>query len=213
MCYEAAIDSAGGDEATLTKSLIISLEDATTNWYSRLPPRCIYSWQQLKDKFLLIFQGFQAELDTEEDFLSYAQREKETLPEFYRRFLQLKAQAPKVSDDQVIAQAIKALRAGPLHSHLVREGPKIVPKIYEQFAKFNKSKVQYFRKLKQQRKITKPDEALRPRYNDNQCNYLKPIQSIDSDSGRPPENWEKNFGGPLQERNPRVFDQRSPQYN
>jgi hypothetical protein len=73
MCYKAAIASAGGDEATLTKSLIISLEDAPANWYSRLPPRCIYSWQQLKDKFLLNFQGFQAELDAEEDFLSYAQ--------------------------------------------------------------------------------------------------------------------------------------------
>jgi hypothetical protein len=73
MCYKAAIASAGDDEATLTKSLIISLEDAPANWYSRLPPRCIYSWQQLKDKFLLNFQGFQAELDAEEDFLSYAQ--------------------------------------------------------------------------------------------------------------------------------------------
>jgi hypothetical protein len=73
MCYEATIASAGGDEATLTKSLIITLEDTTANWYSRLPPRCIYSWQQLKDKFLLNFQGFQAELDTEEDFLSCAQ--------------------------------------------------------------------------------------------------------------------------------------------
>jgi hypothetical protein len=45
MCYEAAIASAGGgDEATLTKSLI-----------------------------LLNIQGFQAKLDTEEDFLSRAQ--------------------------------------------------------------------------------------------------------------------------------------------
>jgi hypothetical protein len=55
MCYEVAIASTGGDETTLTKSLIISLEDAIANWYSRLPPRCIYSWQQLKDKFLLNF--------------------------------------------------------------------------------------------------------------------------------------------------------------
>jgi hypothetical protein len=55
MCYKAAIASAGGNEATLTKSLIISLEDATINWYSRLPPRCFYSWQQLKDRFLLNF--------------------------------------------------------------------------------------------------------------------------------------------------------------
>jgi hypothetical protein len=37
MCYEAAIASAEGDEATIAKSLIISLEDATVNWYSRVP--------------------------------------------------------------------------------------------------------------------------------------------------------------------------------
>jgi hypothetical protein len=55
MSYEAAIAFAGGDEATLTKSLIISLEDATVNWCSRLPPRCTYSWSQLKEKFLLNF--------------------------------------------------------------------------------------------------------------------------------------------------------------
>jgi hypothetical protein len=70
MCYEDVIASAEEDEATLAKSLIISLEDASANWYSRLPPRCIYSWQQLKENFLLNFQGFQAELDTKEDFLS-----------------------------------------------------------------------------------------------------------------------------------------------
>jgi hypothetical protein len=110
---------------------LISLEDAIAKWYSRLPPGCIYSWQQLKEKFLLNFQGFKAELETKEDFMSYAQREKETLPNFYRMFLQLKAQAPEVSDNQVIAQAIKALRAGPLHSHLAREWPKIVSKLYE----------------------------------------------------------------------------------
>jgi hypothetical protein len=82
MCYEATIASAGGVEVTLTKSLIISLEDAAANWFSRLPPKCIYSWQQLKERFLLNFQGFQVELDTKEDFFSCAQREKKTLPNF-----------------------------------------------------------------------------------------------------------------------------------
>jgi hypothetical protein len=57
MCYEAAIASAGGDEATLTKSFVISLEDAAANWYSRLPLRYIYSWQQLKEKFCSISRG------------------------------------------------------------------------------------------------------------------------------------------------------------
>jgi hypothetical protein len=87
MCYEAATASVGGNEATLAKSLIISLEGASANWYSRLPPKCIYSWQQLKEKFLLNFQCFQAELSTKEDFLSSGQHEKETLPNFYRMFL------------------------------------------------------------------------------------------------------------------------------
>jgi hypothetical protein len=152
MCYEATIASSSGDDATLVKSLIISLEGAAANWYSRLLPRCIYSWKQLKEKFLLNFQGFQAEFSTMEDFLSCAQYEKETLPNFYRRFLQLKAQAPEVSDDHVNAQAIKALCAGPIHGHLVRERPKTVAELYENFVKFIKSEVLHFRKLEQQRK-------------------------------------------------------------
>jgi hypothetical protein len=115
-----AITSTGGDDATLAKSLIISLEGVIANWYSRLPPRCIYSWQQLNEQFLLNFQGFQAELSTEENFMSCAQYEKETLPDFYRRFLLLKSEPPEVFDDQVITQAIKVVHVGPLHSYLVR---------------------------------------------------------------------------------------------
>jgi hypothetical protein len=69
----------------------------------------------------------------------------------------MKAQALKVSHDQVIAQAIKALCVGPLRSHLVREQTKIVPELYEQFTKFSKSEIQHFRKLEQHRKVLKPD--------------------------------------------------------
>jgi hypothetical protein len=43
MCYEAVIALAGGDEATLAKSLIISLEDTVAKKYSRLPLKFIYS--------------------------------------------------------------------------------------------------------------------------------------------------------------------------
>jgi hypothetical protein len=89
------------------------------------------------------------ELSTEEDFISCAQYEEETLPNFFRRFLQLQAQALKVSDDQVIAQASKALRARPLHSQLVREQLKIVVELYEDFAKCSKLVVLHFRKLEQ----------------------------------------------------------------
>jgi hypothetical protein len=55
MSYEAAIASSGGGDTTLTKSFIISLENAVANWYARLPPRSITSYAQFKEKFLVNF--------------------------------------------------------------------------------------------------------------------------------------------------------------
>jgi hypothetical protein len=43
------------------------------------------------------------------NFFSCQQYERETLPDFFRRFLQLKAQASEVLDEQAIMQAIKAM--------------------------------------------------------------------------------------------------------
>jgi hypothetical protein len=60
--------------------------------------------------------------------------------------------------------------------------------LYDQFAKFSKSEVQHFRKLEQQWKAAKPDEAPRARYDNNQCNYLRLVQSIDSDGCGPSVN-------------------------
>jgi hypothetical protein len=66
--------------------------------------------------------------------------------------------------------------------------------------------------LEQERKEPKNDEALRPtRYNNSRQHYTKHVNSIDFDSCGPPENWEKNFGTPPQERNQRAFDHRTNQ--
>jgi hypothetical protein len=77
MSYEATIALSGGDDTTLAKSFIISLMNAAANWYARLPLRSIASWAQLKEKFLVNFQGFHADLSTEEDFFSRANNMKE----------------------------------------------------------------------------------------------------------------------------------------
>jgi hypothetical protein len=74
------------------------------------------------------------------------------LPDFFHKFLWLKAQAPEVSDEQAITQAIKALRVGQLHSHLVREHPRTLEELYEEFQKFSRAEVLHFRKLDQQKK-------------------------------------------------------------
>jgi hypothetical protein len=135
------------------------------------------------------------------------------LPEFYRRFLQLKAHAPEVSDEQVIAQAIKALRVGPLHSHLVREWPKTMPELYDQFVKFSKSEIQHFCKLEQQQKVGKPDEAPRPCYSDSHDNYPKPVRNINPDSDGASQNWNKGYREPSHHSDSRTLNQRPLQSN
>jgi hypothetical protein len=122
--------------------------------------------------------------------------ERKNTPQFLPKVLIDEGSSLEVSDDQVIAQAIKALHVGPLHSHQVRERPKTVPEHYEQFTKFSKSEIQDFRKLEQQRKVSKPNEAPRLCSNENQRSYPKPIHDIDSDGCGPPENWEKFWNTP-----------------
>jgi chaperone required for assembly of F1-ATPase len=76
MSYEAAIALFGGDETTIAKSFIISLENAVANWHARLPLRSILSWAQLKEKFLVNFWGFQADVGTKEELFSCQQYER-----------------------------------------------------------------------------------------------------------------------------------------
>jgi hypothetical protein len=65
------------------------------------------SWAQLKENFLVNFQGFQADINTEEGSFSCQQYERETLQDFFYRFLRLKAQASEVSEELVTPEEIK----------------------------------------------------------------------------------------------------------
>jgi hypothetical protein len=69
------------------------------------------------------------------------------LLDFFCRFLQLKAHALEVSNEQAITQAIKALRTGQLHSHLVRERSRTLEELYDEFRKFSRVDVLHFHKL------------------------------------------------------------------
>jgi hypothetical protein len=110
-------------------------------------------------------------------------------------------------------EAIKALRVVQLHSYLVRECPRTLEELYDDFRKFNRSEVLYFYKLDQQRKNLKKNESTRPtKYTKSRGslvsfnNVHKQIHNIDSDRCRPPKNWKKNFGPPQAENRNIAFD-------
>ena len=67
MSFEAVVASAGGNETVLAKSFVIVAEGDTLAWYSMLRPGSIYSWENLRDKILMKFQGFATESLTSTD--------------------------------------------------------------------------------------------------------------------------------------------------
>jgi hypothetical protein len=147
MSYQVAVASSGGDDATMAKSFIIALEGPALTWYTRLPPLSIDSWRSLRDKFLLNFQGYRPDTDALAELSLCKQQEKETLREYYRKFLTLKSQLPSVDDQIAIHYAISGLRAGVLYSHCIRDPPKNLQELYQLFEKYARSKELHQRKV------------------------------------------------------------------
>jgi hypothetical protein len=110
--------------ATMAKSFIITLEAPTLTWYTRMLPLSIESWKGLHDKFLLNFQGYILDTDALAKLSLCKQQEKETLREYYKKFVTLKSQLPFVDDHIAIHYAISGLRIGVLYSHCIRDLPK-----------------------------------------------------------------------------------------
>ena len=109
MSYEAAVASAGGDDAILAKSFVIAAEGDALAWYSMLKPSTVYSWENLRDKILANFKGLTAQSLTSTDLFQCKQMQGETLHDYFRKFMQLKAKAPNVPDEIAIEAAIKGL--------------------------------------------------------------------------------------------------------
>ncbi len=55
--YESAIEAAHGDENTKAKVIHLALNSIARSWYFNLAANSIYSWEQLRDVFVLNFRG------------------------------------------------------------------------------------------------------------------------------------------------------------
>jgi hypothetical protein len=63
----------------LVKSFIIAADEAATQWYSLLSPGVIHGWDDLKQRILSNFQGFQCPELTESDLFLCKKKDKEPL--------------------------------------------------------------------------------------------------------------------------------------
>jgi hypothetical protein len=87
--------------------------------------------------------------------------ERETLWEYYRKFLTLKSQLPSVDDQIAIHYAISGLRAGVLYNHCIRDPPKNLQELYQLFKKYARSEELRQRKVESHKKPKDPLQSSR----------------------------------------------------
>jgi hypothetical protein len=110
---------------------------------------------------LLNFQGYRPDTDALVELSLCKQQEKETLREYYRKFLTLKSQLPSVDDHIAIHYAISGLRTSVVYIHCIRNPPKNLQELYQLFKKYARSKELHQRKVESQRKPKDPPQSSR----------------------------------------------------
>ena len=120
----------------MAKSLVMALQRVAQRWYTSLPPRSINSWHQLKETLLLNFRGFCADPVTTQTLFSCKQHLLEPLHHYFRRFLNIKAQAVGIPDEVVIDAAINGLRIGQCAQYFARKRPRTVQDLFTKIEEF-----------------------------------------------------------------------------
>ncbi|GMN30718.1 hypothetical protein TIFTF001_041495 [Ficus carica] len=100
--YQAHMLIQSANETALCKSFCLTLTGATRQWYRRLPPGSIDSFQQLASSFSVAFLGSRTRKLGASHLFGIKQRENETLKKYLERFDKAVVQAENCTDDTLI---------------------------------------------------------------------------------------------------------------
>lgn len=91
------------------------------------------------------FRGFLGAPEAPERLKRISQQPNEALSEYYRRFLRLKSQCPKVPEELMTEYTIQRLRASPLSSKFTKKHPLTLQDMCSKFEEYCMSKTYYKR--------------------------------------------------------------------
>lgn len=121
------------------------------------------------------FQGFANESLTSSDLFQCKQQPKESLKQYYQRFVHLKAKAPNKPEEVTIKAAIKGLRIGPFVGHLARVNPSSIEDLYNVFEKYYRSDNDLRKRVEQQNQFKQHPQLQgnkQPPWDNKNCRLL-----------------------------------------
>jgi len=100
--YVTAIIAAGGDDAVMASYFHVALSGPPRTWLMNLPPRSIFSWEELCSKFTANFTSACQLYGVEAHLHAVRQEPGESLRVYITRFAKIRGTIPRISDASVI---------------------------------------------------------------------------------------------------------------
>ena len=130
--YRLASRAGGADSDPFTiRNLPLFLADSARNWLEHLPADRIDSWTDLREKFVVNFQGTYVRPGNPWDLRRCRQEPEETLRDFIRRFSKQCNDLPNISDADVIGAFIQGTTSRALVHKLGRKSPRTTKELLD----------------------------------------------------------------------------------
>ena len=97
----------------------MALKDGARTWLLALPPGTIYTWDEMRTRFIGNFQGTRDRLPAMSDLRRIKQQPGETLQKYIQRFNNARLKIPKVTDEAIISAFSHGVRDVKMKEELV----------------------------------------------------------------------------------------------
>jgi hypothetical protein len=128
--YVTAITAAGGNTAVMATYFHVALSRPARTWLMNLPPRSIYSWEELYARFVANFTSAYQQHGVEAHLHAVRQEPGETLRTFISHFTKVRGTIPCISDASIITAFRHGVRYKKMLEKLDTHDVETVPTLF-----------------------------------------------------------------------------------
>lgn len=184
--YEAAASTAGGNETTMAKCLLLKLSGMARSWYLALALGSVYSWEQLRHQLHANFQGNETKEVTAAELYALIQSPRKSICDFQKCFASIQCQIRNITDESVYSAVRLAISNPALLAKLHRSPPSTTQNLYTIMRKYS---LQEEGELQQQNKALAATRHFKSTQDAGQYDphaHHRGIYQVQEDEGRTP---------------------------
>ena len=133
--FKSWMDFEQVSELARCRAFPLTLAGPAQEWHSRIPPKSVFSFEQLAFQFITHFNGAKPMKKPATHLMSVRQGDNETLEDYTRRFNQEAMQVEDFTDQAAIQAMLAGLKPGAFRWDIAKNTPKTLSGVIEEAQK------------------------------------------------------------------------------